>query len=151
MTQAYAVLLDEFLSDLGVAEGAFDEGSVVEYETEDLLITIQPIRDGTALLIEIDIAPVDAAEHLEASNYRQRLLHELNGLARHSHDGVIVRVHDVYVLSHIVSLAHASLQDLKGALQSSMLAAQSLRKGWAALESLVSPSPLGAEHHMVRG
>lgn len=137
----YALLLGELLRDLGMAAGDIDDETVVDYETDDLLITLQPTRDATALLVEIDLAR--ANDEGEAANVRSRVLHELNALARHAHDSVIVRIDDVYVLSRVVVLAGTTLNDLKAAIESVMTSARSLRQSWDALDTLLATPATG--------
>lgn len=145
-TSPYALLLGELLHDLGMAANDLDDDTVVEYETDDLLITLQPIREATALLVEIDLGRVE--DEAAAAHVQSRVLHELNALARHAHDDVIVRVNDVYILSRIVALDGTTLNDLKAAIESVMSSAASLRRSWDALDTLLATPAGGSDSPM---
>ncbi len=135
----YVMVLREFVTLTGGDPGAVSQETELSYEHDGMLAHLLPHPDQEALVIDIEIMRIEEPAAQPRNLERLQLLHQLNGMTRFSHGGMVfLSLDNMLVFSRTVPLAGLTGQHLAETMADGLDQAGNLRSAWDQLRELVA-------------
>jgi hypothetical protein len=135
---AYALLLKDFIQQLGAGDADVPATAGLEFEHDDLLVKISPHSNNVELLLEVAILKLDEDTPLEVNYQRFHTLLQLNALARQSHGAAAAVTDDnILTLGRTLQIAALDVHTLVNHFNRLIELALELRHCWQNLGSLL--------------